>query len=268
MRIIPRALPPLLAGVVGLSGVTVALAPPAAADLSALKINEVFSAGVDFVELVNTGDAPLDLHGLKFIDGGAGAPVDLVTASTLLAPGAYHSFEPDTAWNIGLGKGDSATILAADGTTVIDTVTWPAGTHAEPSYGRCADGTGPFVVNNSATRRAPNDCPSPFDPIVINELRSNDAAGGPDFVELTNTGEHPIDVSSLAFVDGDETHAPIPFAAAGTTIAPSEHLSFETEAINGGAGYGLGKGDSVTILDGSDVVDTFTIAAASTPPRR
>lgn len=260
MRIQPRGPIAFLAAIVGMSSFTIAFAPTASAAGTDLLINEVFSDGTDFVELVNTGSEPVDLHGLKFIDGGGGAPVDLVSASTPLAPGAYYSFEPDTLWGIGLGKGDSATILNSDGST-LDSVTWPAGTHATPSYGRCADGTGAFVINNSATRGAANDCPSPFDPIVINELRSNDADGGPDFVELTNTGAAPIDISSLTFVDGDETHAAIPFAPAGTTIAPGAFFSFNTEDINDGAGYGLGKGDSVTILDGTETVDTYTIAA-------
>ncbi len=250
----------LLAGIVGLSGLTFGIAPAAMAATSGLKVNEVVSDGTDFVELINTSSVAIELQGLKFIDGGGGTPVDLVASSTLLQPGAYYSFEPNTAWGIGLGKGDSATILAADGTTVIDTVTWPAGTHATPSYGRCADGTGAFVINNVATRGAANDCPNPYASIAINELRSNDAGGGPDFVELTNTGANPIDVSSLMFVDGDPTHAPIPFAAPGTTIAPGAFFSFETDSINGGAGYGLGKGDSVTILDGTTVIDTYKIA--------
>lgn len=267
MRSPLRSLAAFLAATVGFSSFAIAVAPAAYAAATDIRVNEVFSDGTDFVELVNTGSEAVDLLGLKFIDGGGGTPVDLVAASTPLAPGAYYSFEPDTLWGIGLGKGDSATVLASDGTTVIDSVTWPSGTHATPSYGRCADGTGAFVINTTATRGAANDCPNPFGPIVINELRSNDATGGADFVELTNTGSQPIDVSSLTFVDGDTAHAPIPFATAGTTIAPGAFLAFNTEEINGGNGYGLGKGDSVTILDGATTVDTYTIAdgAHATP---
>lgn len=261
MRIQSRGLNAMMAGIIGLSSLGIALAPAASATVTDLKINEVFSDGIDFVELLNGGSTPIELQGLKFNDGGGKAPVELVAASTVLAPGAYYTFEPDALWGIGLGKGDSATIFATDGTTVIDTVTWPAGTHATPSLGRCGNGVGPFVLNNTATRGAANDCPSPFDPIVINELRSNDAAGGLDFVELTNTGATAIDVSSLSFVDNDVTHVPISFAAAGTVIAPGAFFSFNTETINGGKGYGLGKGDSVTILDGTNVVDTYAIAA-------
>lgn len=252
-----------MAAVVGMSGLTIGMAPAAIAATSTqdLKINEVFSDGTDFVELTNTGTEPIDLNGLKFIDGGGGTPADLVSESTLLAPGAYYSFEPNTAWGIGLGKGDSATILASDGTTVIDAVTWPAGTHATPSYGRCADGTGAFVTTTRATRDAANDCPNPFAAIVINELRSNDAGGGKDFVELSNTGSSTIDISSLTFVDNDPAHTPLAIATSPTTLTPGDFYSFETDSLNGGNGYGLGKGDSVTILDGTTVVDSYTIAA-------
>mgnify|MGYP002652958218 CR=1 FL=1 len=38
-----------------------------------------------------------------------------------------------------------------------------------------------------------------------------------DFVEVTNTGPTAVDVSALTFVDGDPTHAALPFAAAGST---------------------------------------------------
>ncbi|NLC98992.1 MAG: hypothetical protein GX678_07940 [Actinomycetales bacterium] len=252
-----------MAAVVGLSSFAIGLAPAAIASTNPtdLKINEVLSDGTDFVELKNTGSEAIDLHGLKFIDGGGGTPADLVTETTLLAPGGYYSFEPNTAWGIGLGKGDSATILAADGTTIIDTITWPAGTHATPSFGRCADGTGAFVINTTATRDAANNCPNPYATIALNELRSNDSAGGKDFVELTNTGSNPIDLSALTFVDNDPAHEPLAFATEGTTLAPGAYFSFETDAVNGGNGYGLGKGDSVTILDGDTVVDTYQIPA-------
>lgn len=267
MQIHSRALPALLAGVVGLSGLAATLAPTASAVpvTGELRINEVFSAGDDFVELLNTGATPVDLAALRFVDDDPEhAPIPFAAAGTMLAPGAYFSFETaaiNGGNGYGLGKGDSATILAADGSTVVDTVTWPAGEHATPSFGRCADGTGDFVMNLSATPGAANDCPSPYAGIVVNELRSSDPAGGADFVEVTNTGTTAVDVSALTFVDGDPTHAALPFAATGTVLAPGAFLSFDTEDLDGGQGYGLGKGDSATLLDGTDVVDTVTIPA-------
>ncbi|MBE7325184.1 lamin tail domain-containing protein [Nocardioides sp. Y6] len=272
MRRLHRALPALVAGAVAASGAAALPAPATAAPTAAaasvateLRINEVYSAGDDFVELVNTGTAPVDLTDLRFVDGDPDhAPVPFATAGAVLAPGAFVTFATDAingGNGYGLGKGDSATILTADGVTVIDTVTWPAGEHATPSYGRCADGTGAFVMNLSATPGAANDCPSPYAGIVVNELRSSDAAGGADFVEVTNTGTTAVDASGLTFVDGDPTHAPLPFAAPGTTLAPGAFLSFDTEDLDGGQGYGLGKGDSATLLDGTEVVDTVTIPA-------
>lgn len=88
-------------------------------------------------------------------------------------------------------------------------------------------------------------------PVVINEIESNDAAGGKDWVEIINTGSTEADISGYVIVDdkgysgrsGDVT--PLP---EGTKLAPGAVLVL-TEDTD--FRFGLGKNDTVTLCDKS-----------------
>lgn len=45
----------------------------------------------------------------------------------------------DTHFAFGLSKGDSVRLYGTDGITLLDSTPWRAGTHANPSWGRCPD---------------------------------------------------------------------------------------------------------------------------------
>jgi hypothetical protein len=234
----------------------------AAADYSTIKINEVRSDGTDTIELVNTGSAAVDISGLVLKDEKDVTPFT-IPAGTTVDAGAFVVFVNPTDFAFGLGKGDSVRLF--DGTTLLDTTTWPLDTHAN-TWGRCADGTGPFGVT-AATFGGPNACVADPTKVRINEVRSNDAAGGADFVELINTGALPIDITGWKAIDADPAHTPIVFAPAGTTIAPGGYFGFEPDAAAITGHFGLGKGDSVTILqaDGTSVVATYSWTSHRTP---
>lgn len=90
--------------------------------------------------------------------------------------------------------------------------------------------------------------------IVINEVQSNSASDAPDFVELTNTGAEPVDISGWVVRDDDDTHtATIP---ADTTLAPGAFLVIETEAAGG---FGLGSDDQARLFsaDGTTLIDSY-----------
>ncbi|RNL81369.1 lamin tail domain-containing protein [Nocardioides marmorisolisilvae] len=226
---------------------------------SAIKINEVSSNPNDFVELINTGSAAIDLLGWTFADSDH-SPIAIVSASTLIQPGGYYTFDPNTLpGGFGLGSADAATIRS--GTTLVDTYSWT--THRTPSYGRCPNGSGDFVANTSTTQNAANACPAPALPsVVINEVESNGDAIG-DWVELKNTGTTAVNISGWKVLDNDPAHAANPeVVPANTTLQPGGYYSIYTE-FTPAPGFGLGTADSANLYlpDGTTLVDTYSWTA-------
>lgn len=239
-------------------------APNACPDAAtSLKINEAVSDGGtpgDWIEFVNTADVPVDAGGLVVRDNAEVNPYT-IPAGTWVAAGAYLVLDNGTHFAYGLGKGDSVRLFATDGTTLVDSATWPADTHASPSWGRCPDATGDFAYTTAATKGAANDCgtTTPIDPatVVINEVESSGGTPG-DWVELKNLDTvNDADLTGWRILDGDSSHTAVPFAA-GTTIESGGYLVIEESQL----GFGLGDGDSVTLYSGAvdpaNLVDTTT----------
>jgi len=241
-------------------------APNACPDAAAtLKINEAVSDGGtpgDWIEFVNTGAVPVDAGGLVVRDNAEVNPYT-IPAGTWVAAGGYLVLDNGTHFAYGLGKGDSVRLFDTDGTTLLDSTTWPADTHASPSWGRCPDATGDFAYTAAATKGAANDCGSttPTDPasVVINEVESSGGTPG-DWVELKNLDTvNSVDVSGWRILDGDTSHTAVPLPA-GTTIESGGYLVIEEAHL----GFGLGGDDSVTLYSGAvdpaNLVDTTTWA--------
>lgn len=241
--------------------------PVSAAD--ALVINEAVSDGGvpgDWIEFHSTADVAVNAGGLVVRDESENNPYT-IPADAWVPAGGYLVLDNGTHFAFGLGKGDSVRLFDTDGTTLIDSTTWPAGTHAAPSWGRCAAagqaaGTGDFAITQAATKGAANDCATdPTDPgtgtatVKINEVESSGGTPG-DWVELINLDtDHPADLTGWRILDGDPTHAAVPFAS-GTTIESGGYLVIEEAFL----GFGLGSGDTVTLFaaDGTTVADTTT----------
>lgn len=160
------------------------LAMPAQAAASDVVINEVFSANTgastdpnalryDWVELRNTGAAPIDVNGWCLYDDGLsaskyyrfGASAVVPDSTTIPAGGYLVAF---IASDPGLGKGDAVTITttcASDGTydpsLKVATTTWPTNTHANPSWARTSTGT--YAMSSAATPGAANAFPAGVD---------------------------------------------------------------------------------------------------------
>ena len=223
-----------------------------------VRINEVESSAAgapDWVELKNTGSMSVDVAGLMLKDSGEADPFTFPANSTIAAGGYLAVDVP-----FGLGGGDSARFLAADGTTVIDSYTWTA--HASATYGRCPDGVGSFATTTSSTKAAVNDCAAPSIPSVrINEVESSGGTPG-DWAELFNFGSTSVDVSGWVFKDSEDTHAVA--LPAGTIIAPGGFFVIEEAFF----GNGLGAADSARLFlaDGVTPVDSrsWTAHAATT----
>nr|WP_227467117.1 lamin tail domain-containing protein [Nocardioides lijunqiniae] len=210
-------------------------------------LNEVASnPNPDMVELLNVGGVPADISGWQAVDTDpTHANITFAPAGTVLDPGEYFTFDPNDvafAGHFGLGSGDGITIFEADGTTVVDSYSYVAsGAHATPSHGRCPDGTGAFVTTTAATPGAANACPLP--PGAA-DIKINEASSDPtDWIELTNVGTAPVDVSGWLLSDDagttDPTH--LQAIASGTTLAPGGFLAVDYTAA------GLGKGDQANL---------------------
>lgn len=119
-------------------------------------INEIGTHDADeFVELRNTGDAPVNL-GLFRLALGAQTISFGLPDEVMLPAGGYHVLDGEA---LGVSLGDAGTLTLYDETgTIIDAHTWAsAGT---PTWGRCPDASGDFQETASATKGAANDCGS------------------------------------------------------------------------------------------------------------
>ncbi|GAB3863564.1 lamin tail domain-containing protein [Dactylosporangium cerinum] len=224
-----------------------------AEEASTIRINEVESNGGtpgDWVELVNTGTAAVDVSGWVVKDNDD-THVFTIAAGTSVAAGGYLAVDVDPVF--GLGGADSARLFAADGVTPVDSYSWTA--HAATTYGRCPDGSGAFVTTSSSTRGAANDCTTPAAKVKINEVESNGGTPG-DWVELVNTAAVAVDVSGWVVKDSDDTH--VFTIATGTTIAAGGYLPVDVETA-----YGLGGADSARVFaaDGVTLLDSYSWTA-------
>lgn len=125
---------------------------------SPVKINEIESnegTPGDWVELYNPGTSVIDLSGYIFRDNDDTHNY-LIPAGSTIAAGGYFILE-EAALGFGLGAADSARLFDPTG-ALLDSYTWTA--HATTTYGRCANGTGPFTTTTASTKGAANNCPA------------------------------------------------------------------------------------------------------------
>ncbi|MGK2875455.1 MAG: lamin tail domain-containing protein [Nocardioides sp.] len=253
----------MLAIVAGALLPVVGLSAPAQAADTDIVVNEAESSGGtpgDWIELVNTGSAPIDLTGWYLKDNNDTNHFS-IDAGTVIEAGGFMAFDVEgdsvAPAHFGLGGSDYARVFNPDGVQ-IDAINWTA--HATQTFGRCPDGTGVPGATLGATKGAANNCaaidPEPTGPtVVINEVESN---GDPvaDWVELHNIGAASVDISGWIVKDDDDTHTKA--VPAGTTIAPGGYFALYTELP--APGFGLGSADQARLFeaDGTTLVDAAT----------
>lgn len=125
-----------------------------------LTVNEVAAAGVpdDWFELVNVGDAPLDLAQFRFTDEAADLAGAIPLPATVLAPGARHVQEVSDAVNgFGLGAGDAVWIYRVGVAAPCTGVDWDSGdAPAGGSWARVPDAIGSYQTTTPDTRGVAN----------------------------------------------------------------------------------------------------------------
>ena len=234
-------------------------------------VNELDST-TDRVELFNKGSVAVDISGWMQVDSDTThAAAAIAPAETSLEPGAFYVFASTSGLG---GGGDGVRLLLPDGTTVVDSVDYPANA-AAVSYSRCPDGTGNFGAVHTATFGQSNaiGCAPASDPvidpnwddIVINEISSdNDPSPVGDAVELYNTGAQAVNITGWTQTDSGGT--PSAFAPNVTVIPPGGHAVFaSTRGLSGeGDGVRLYLPDRATLVDevaypdgGAGVSDTY-----------
>lgn len=172
-----------------------------------VRINEVESSGDtnDWIELYNAGPAAVDISGWILRDNKDTDALP-IPASTTLASGSYFTMNTDDAANtgaanFGLGNPDSARLFLADGTTLVDHYEWSV--HATTTYGRCPNGTGPFVTTVASSKGGANACP-PSGVVVPDggpAVRADAAVwpGGTTVTTVDNTLTFNQDASGLVY---------------------------------------------------------------------
>ncbi|MFD5213375.1 lamin tail domain-containing protein [Microbacterium sp. NPDC058345] len=239
--------------------------PGAVADLG-IRISEVVSNGGspdDWIEFHNPTDHAVDLSGYIVQDESPKNPYTF-PADTIIAPGAYLVIDTiDDAgqgdFDFGLGKGDSVRVFApgdADGASPLLQTTWPAGTHALPSWGvRDVDGVPVWAMTAESTKGGPNlfdaEAPPAAGALVINEVDSQPA----DWVEFHNPGDSALDISGYEIRDNSVDHSwRFP---PGAAIEPGGFLVVD-EATLGRVGgseaafrdaIGIGSADRIQLFD-------------------
>ncbi len=122
-----------------------------------VRINEVVTNPVDWIELVNPTGQPIDVSGIIVKDDDD-SHAYVIPAGTEIAAGGYFVIEADEL-GFGLGKADQVRLF--EGENLIGSTSWGPD-HPLPSWGRCPDVTGPFAVTATATKGEPNFCEGEF----------------------------------------------------------------------------------------------------------
>ncbi|MEE0967492.1 MAG: lamin tail domain-containing protein [Bacilli bacterium] len=221
-------------------------------------INEVESNGgdTDWVEVYNAGTADVDISGWYLYDNDPTGHINdiiPVAEGTVLKPGEFYVFDSNTHFTFGLGKADSVTIYNKDG-AVVDSYSW--NTHANGVYARIPDGTGEFVDFETSTKGKANVV---VNPVILNEIQSNDPNGGCDWIELANPTSEPLDISGLVIKDDDDLHEYI--IPEGTVISANSFLVITDDEL----GFGLGKNDSVRIFENGLLIQSTTWSGHTSP---
>lgn len=213
-------------------------------------INEIESNGsaTDWVEIMNIGTYPVNISGwYMYDDGGESRAGDVtpVEEGTILNPGELFVFDQNVHFTFGLGKNDLVSVYTESGLLVAEESTGVE--HAAGSLSRCPDGTGDFVDAPFPTKGQPNSCGSP---VILNEVESKDADGGPDWIELANPLDEPLDISGLVIRDDKDDSEYV--IAENTVIDALGYLVIDD------LDFGLGGADSVRIFDGEVLVEDYS----------
>lgn len=214
---------------------------PCSGLFTAVRINELMAnsdgsdTGAEWVEIVNAGQAPVDLTGWTLgdstrarhaFDGWVLGPGEAVVVGGSAVTAPHLDLEPST---LSLTNSQDTVVLRDGDGTVVDRVEYQRA-ESGVSFNRDPDGgaSGDFVLHSalgagsSPGTRA--DGTSWGASVVVNEVLPDPAGsdGGHEFVELVNPTQVTLDLAGWTL--GDNTDPARHVFAPGTTIGPREAL--------------------------------------------
>ncbi|GLI06705.1 hypothetical protein YDYSG_27350 [Paenibacillus tyrfis] len=232
-------------------------------------INEINSSPDDWVEFINLGTGEIDLSGYEIRDNsddhrwkfaeGTKLPAGELFVVDANTDGQVYDDQTDAyvagkfAAAIGIGSGDSIRLYDKAG-KLLDEYSWTEhasykGDEALASFGRYPDGTGEFMEFPTSTKGKANIITNP---VILNEIQSNDLKGGYDWIELANPTGKVLDISGIVIKDSDDTHQYV--IPKGTTIPKNGFLVLTEKML----GFGLGKNDSVRLFEKERLIASTT----------
>lgn len=239
-------------------------------------INEIMTKapdkGKDYVELLNKGNAPVDLKGWYIFDNEDRADKVIKLDRVILNPGEVFVLEEDTLFDFGLGKDDQVRLFNANG-DLIDSYVW-SGSHPKevfarnPETGQMQEAKASKGQINPIPAKKEEQTPPAEDTntvesafkgkVVVNEVESKDPSGGNDYAEIYNNTDQAIDISGWYILDNDPKHKKDSkyTVKEGTSIPAKGFFVFEE---NVDFDFGLGGNDEVNLYDKEDkLVDKFS----------
>ncbi|RZI94836.1 MAG: hypothetical protein EOO67_03850 [Microbacterium sp.] len=133
-----------------------------------VQVNEVNSNGApsDYIEVINTSPAAIDLSGWYVYDENARTTAEAppLPAGTVLAAGARFVFTEGTHFTFGLGNGDQARVYTGAG-TLVDEHTYPSHAADGGVWSACPEG-GDVFVQTVRTPGTANECAGSGEPPV------------------------------------------------------------------------------------------------------
>ena len=186
-------------------------------DVRSLRISEVLAAGNrlfrdDWIELHNPNTLPIAIAGIRLTDNPAGDPeAHLFSPHSYLAPEGYLKLVADGSQAPGHvnfaidADGDRLALLTADGAPLDFVLLTPQ--TRDQSIAWTPDGLAHFPVfptdGFTAARTEILRMRQLLDHLRVSELHYNSIDGSEhEFVELTNTGEAPLDLTGVRFTRG------------------------------------------------------------------
>jgi spore coat protein CotH len=219
------------------------------AEAQDIRLNELLSINVSSVvddagdhdpwlEVYNLGPGQVECADLYLTDDSA-QPLQWRLPQHSLDDGGFlvlwldaepHEGSQHAPFRLDPDGGQLFLVTASDPSVPIDRVSYPA-LGGDRAWARSLDGEGPWLVSDQPTFAAPN-LPSTTPPaLVINELMAENhstiadpsGSGYPDWLELYNAGEYPLDLEGMYLTDDrdDPTKWRIP---EGVVVGPGAFL--------------------------------------------
>ena len=223
---------------------------------SAVRLNEALAENLgavnhagtfpDFIELQNTGGAPLNLEGWSFTDDGNARKFVFPPGTTISAGGFFTVWCDDTTnvtpglhAGFSLDAGGETIYLYDPATNLVDTLTFGRQL-ANYSVGRIA---GAWTLNNPTTNAANSAATlGSAASLSINEFLPNPSAGLPDWIELFNNSALPVSLRGAFLATTTAVHQitsltflpPYGFMQFFADEAPGlDHVDFKLPATGG-----------------------------------